>query len=425
MMSRRSKSGRAKRTRFSAQRVGLLTAEACLVLAGFIVVLQASIGGAFRFERPQLTLAWMPYDAEARARIAAQLAAVPNSPKAQQAAINLARNAVERDPIMPIALRALAAVQGDSHASQDRALALIQESQRLSRRDQLTQIWLIRHYVENGEFAQVIPHVDIALRSSQSVQQTLFPLLMSALEDDRLFNPLLDRLREKPDWRMSFIAYFAANSPDLERATSFSLALLDPHESKEREVLDRLLQRLVAADKYELAWNTYARLGVDRQEAGRMGQLIDGGFDGVESASPFGWVMANTPDLFAGIARDPRGSGNVLTMMVNSGHSGEAVRQLLRLPSGAYRLHAELGDVPEDSFERPELRIKCADETRVRILASVKPASGGSAIQTVEQQFSVPVGCDFQWFSVAIAGGDTVNSETPWIDNIELSRVTG
>jgi hypothetical protein len=396
-----------------------------LVAAGFVVVLQASVGGAFRSKRPQLALAWMPYDAQARARLAAQLVAIPNSPEANNAAIGLATDAVRRDAIVPVAFRALAmARDGSDRATRQRAFALIEQSQRLSRRDQLTQLWLIQYYIEQGEIRQVMPHVDIALRASSSAQQTLFPLLANAFADDRLFGALLNRLREEPDWRNSFLAYLAAYGSDLDRVTRLSQALLNPQIPTDRKVIDALLQRLVNSGKFDLAWNAYTGFGLEKEGDKPVGGLVDGGFNGEKVAAPFGWILTDTPDIFASLARDPRGAGRVLALTAATGHSGAAARQLLRLSAGKYRLRAQVGSVSQDMFERPEVRMECADGPKGRALASVRPSAGGSAPQAIDQQFSVPTGCRFQWLSVAVAGSDAADAETPWIDDIRLSRIS-
>jgi hypothetical protein len=391
-----------------------------------MIVLQASISGAFRTKRPQLALAWMPYDAQARSRLAGQLVANQDAPEAQEAATALATDAVRRDPIVPVAFRALAMAQdGDDQIAKRRAFALIEQSQRLSRRDQLTQIWLIQHYIERGEITEVMPHVDIALRASSSGEQTLFPLLVGAFEDDRLFEALEARLREEPEWRYSFLAYLVAYSNDLERATRLSQPLLNPQDPTDRKVVDALLQRLVNGGEFDLAWDAYTGFGLIKGAATPAGSLIDGGFDGQKVAAPFGWQLTDTPDVFASIVRDPAGEGTVLTLSASPGHSGDAARQLLKLSSGTYRFQARVGSVPQDPFERPEVRMECAGGPRQRILTRMKPARGGAASQTIEHQFSVPAGCRFQWLSVSLAGSDAISAETPWIDDIRVSRVAG
>jgi hypothetical protein len=405
--------------------MGIAIAIALLVAAGFMVVLQASISGAFRAKRPQLALTWMPYDAQARARLAGQLVANQDAPEALEAAIKLATDAVRRDPIVPVAFRALAIAQdGDGRIAKQQAFALIEQSQRLSRRDQLTQIWLIQHYIEQGEITQVMPHVDIALRASSSGQQTLFPLLVSAFEDDRLFDALQTRLHEDPEWRYSFLAYLVTYSNDLERTTRLSQPLLNPQDPTDRKVVDALLQRLVNGGEFDLAWDAYTGFGLTKGTATPAGSLIDGGFDGQKVAAPFGWQLTDTPDVFASIVRDPEGEGTVLTLSAKPGHSGDAARQLLRLSSGTYRFHAKVGSVPQDPFERPEVRMECAGPQQ-RILARVKPTRGGATSQTVEHQFSVPAGCRFQWLSVSIAGSEAISAEAPWIDDIRLLHVAG
>ena len=86
----------------------LLLAWAAFLAIVTLLVLQVTIAGVFRTSAPQIALAWVPDDAQARGRLAGALVGQQSTPEAREAARELARDAIRRDPLNVAALRAAA-----------------------------------------------------------------------------------------------------------------------------------------------------------------------------------------------------------------------------------------------------------------------------------------------------------------------------
>jgi hypothetical protein len=384
---------------------------------------QVSFAGALRDRLPQLAVAWVPYDADARAGLAAVLSGPGSSERAREVASQLARESIIRSPLSVVGLRALAlSVPPGRNTARARSAALMAEAQRLSRRDYPTQEWLIEQALRRGNVAVAMQHFDIGMRSSQASRQYLFPMLANASADPRFAAAIKRRLRERPEWRFEFVDYMVRFEPDPKRGLDFAREFLNPRVPDERADLVAFIGRLSAAGEYSSAWELYTRFALGLKASG----VRDGGFEGREDIAPFGWALTQEPDLEAHRELSPEGGkGHVLVLEANSGRIGQVARQLLKLDAGDYKLRAVMGNVPQDAFERPQVTITCAARTEVPSLLALKAATPGQAPRGVEDRFSVPQPCQFQWLTISVSGDGPPSDNVPWIDDIEVVKTGG
>lgn len=420
-------SRRAHKTarRLSARQLLAVAPLAAVVAAAFLVAVQVSAAGAFRDSLPQIALRFQPSDGAARARLAGTLASGASSIEVKDAVRALATEAIRRDPLNPVAVRALGWTVADginSPAYQNRAANLFLQADRLSRRDVQTQVWLVEYYLQRNDLPAVLRHFDIALRtSSQEGQGTLFPLLAAATEDDRLAQALISRMRRKPDWAVPFAGYLTEGQVPLDRVSYIYSNTLDPAIPEENALIVGLMQQLAAKGEFHLARQLFGRF---YPTPGKTGELVnDGSFEGGRKIAPFSWSLVEDPDLWAVIEPSP-GHGNVLKLSASQGHGGEVARQLLQLAPGTYRLAAKTGNVPLESYQRPRLSIRCAEGSGTTAI-DTRPTSPGDGVRTLGGTFSIGPGCAFQWIAVSISGGDTEPTDLPWIDDITISRSAG
>jgi hypothetical protein len=352
------------------------------------------------------------------------LAGVPHSPDAAKKAKALAEDAIRRDPIAPVSLRALALVAEESGATQTSAMALMRQANRLSRRDRAAQIWLVERNIREGQYRTAVQHLDVAMLTSRADRETLFSLLAGASVDPRMAAIVADRLRQRPEWALPFMIHLVEHNSDPDRTAYFARNFLDPSLPGHLQVLRGLVQWLGSREEYSLAWNIHRdfQLGGKRKEGG----VIDGGFEASSGYEPFGWWLSREGDLWADVERDPvDGKGNVLRLVASSGRSGDVARQLIHLDPGQYRFSAREGDIPEDRFERPALRLRCAEKQQQRELLAITPRTGAAKQEPIEGDFSVPDGCQFQWLTISVANDGPQMMDPPWIDDIQITRISG
>lgn len=386
-----------------------------------LIALKISIAGALGDSMPQLALAWSPFDANAKANWAALALSDSRDPSAVSLGRTFARDALGRDATRVVALRALG-LAADASGNLQEAVRLMNESDRLSRRDQLTQVWLVGYGIRRGDTAGIIRHLDAALRTSDQSKQLLYSALISASEDPEIAAALAAKLREKPDWWLGFTAELVVRGRQLAGVVAITRGLLSPRVPEERIVIESLLQRLANAQQYDLAWRVYQDASPSQPSAAASVTLRNGGIEALDGFAPFDWLVSQEPDLRAErMARPDSRPGNALFLTAANGRTGQVASQLMRLDPGSYRFNVEAGAVPADPFERPNFRIDCAG-AEARVLMDLRPGAASAGTARLGGSFAVPGDCRWQWLRINIASGDTAGDATPWIDNVSVAR---
>lgn len=325
--------------------------------------------------------------------------AQPGASAAQLArAEELARGALRLSPVSVPAVRALAdaaALRGDL----PRADRLFAYSERLSRRDLLTQMWLIEERVRHGDVGGALVHYDRALKTSLRARAVLFPVLVGAAADPVIARGLGLYLSRGAAWGPDFLAVMAeapAGSPDALGRLLLA-ARLRPDVAAQRGPLGAGVARLVATGRYGAAYAAYARA----VKAPRVAAPVrDGGFEADPLLPPFDWSLAAEGDLSA--SREPAvGGGTELVLRAANGRGGELARQLTLLRPGRYRLALTASRAGRDPVARAAVTIACAagggELVRVPLSSAARMRLGGV--------FAVPAGCPAQWVVIAAPAG--------------------
>jgi hypothetical protein len=296
------------------------------------------------------------------------------------------------------------------------AAKLFREAEQLSRRDLVTQIWLAEFNLKRGDVPAVFRHLDVALRTSEAGEDSLYPLLVAFSSDKRLADALAQRMRARPKWAHPFAIYLLGGQvPPATSAYIFENAL-DPKNADDLKLIESLMQELADAGETGLLAEV-----ADRFKLAPKGSALvnNGGFESTAGVRPFTWSLTGDTDLWAAPELGPRG-GKVLALNASSGQSGDLARQLVQLRPGRYRLSADVGNVPDEIYLRPTLTVRCADGNRAQLVA-LKPSSEGPNAQRMGTNFVVPRDCGLQWLVVSMSGTDSAPSDLPWIDNVAIA----
>lgn len=362
--------------------------------------------------------------AEANAREALLIAGrQPSAPPAQIArASRLARAALRREPINVTAVVALATI---ASLQQNDALAneIFSYSERLSRHDPATQLWLIENRVAAGDVAGALIHYDRLMSVTPAFRPTLIPILVTAARDPAIALALGDILKRRPLWWTDALVPLIFQSP--EPAITLPILLqrlrLDPARDQERAFVAAAITRLANAGAFDEAQALYLRSGGKRVPGPE--QVRNGGFETENRLPPFDWDLHNEDGRSAMIQSHPDNkAGSALFLYVDPDHQGDLARQLLLLPPGTYRLSAQSGDIAGDALGRPQLRISCAASKNGSVPLDLRlPASTASA--GTRSDFVVPAGCPAQWLSLASGLDSSIQDTPPWIDDISITPV--
>lgn len=164
--------------------------------------------------------------------------------------IPAAKQALRADPLNAKGLRLLAYVTEMSDGGRPKARAIMQLSERASRRDLLAQFWLIEDAVQRGDTVGALQHYDRVLSVRSGAEGQLIPVLVAASSEPEIQAALVPYLRANRSWVPAFLATAVANAPDpVAVARLFQLYGGARTVPAHAELETRLIQRLVQSGK--------------------------------------------------------------------------------------------------------------------------------------------------------------------------------
>ncbi len=366
---------------------------------------------------PAKAHAWAPGNGRITALLAERLL-VENMDRptsgVQSKIANLAILALRQNAIAVPAVATLgfqAQLRGES-ASARRLFAL---SQRLSRRHLQTQLWAVEDAVARGDVAGALRHYDIALRTSKTAPDLLFPVLLAAIDDPAIRAGLTVTMKRRPLWAADFVTYAAVARND-PQSTALLFAKLrragvQIPASETARVIDRLLEAGASDD----AWRYYTLLhpGSDPRRS------RDPTFTGnARWPSQFEWKPSEDGSISTSIQRN--GSTSLFDFSVPVGEGGPLLRQIQVLPPGAYQLQGQSSGIEQVDEARPYWTLTCLDG---RELGRVVVPNSSQAKGQFSGRFDVPQGCGVQQLTLVARPSDETFGVTGQIARVQLMSV--
>ncbi len=386
-----------------AIRGGLTTVAAVLGWTSVSVTLAAGM----RSRDPQQAHQLAPWDGRATAQLALKRVIDNQAAGKPLPDPTLALEALRQDATAVAAVTALG-LRTEQAGDVRLARQWFTYGQRLTRRDLLTQLWVIEDAVRRGDVADALRHYDIALRTSGQASDILFPILAQAIGDGRIRAELGKTLVSRPPWAPLFLEYAAGRSPDPRAA---SLLLRDvsriglPVSGIARELL---ISRLVANDQYGEAWAYYVtfRKGAARTAARTLASAGD-----LRNPTVFDWQSVAAGGLSASV------ENGLIDITVPPSNFGALVRQVQLLPAGSYRLSGHSDGVSGSAATAPYWLLTCVDGRELgRVELGGVAASGGRFAGTI----TVPRDCAAQTLSLEARRSDAVPGLSAQIDRVQL-----
>lgn len=370
-----------------------------LLMAGLAVLtLRITIANVAEDSHAPVALLWNGSDARAQARVANDLLQPDATSAELKRARTIALAAIERDPTMVPAIRALGLI-ADLRGDTDRARALFYHADALTKRDLPTQLWMIEDAVGRDDVRGALRQFDAALRTSRHSAPILFPVLMGALEDPGLVEPIATLLAREPDWRPPFLRLLAETGEAKTGIARLLESLARRGSPADPYFIGQFVTRIVQDGDHETAWRLYSTV----RPAARRGSIGDGGFDAPAANAnlPFDWFLSAEPDLSALPARPGAdASPTALWFQADRNTRGVVAQQMLLLEPGDYVLSGTAIDLEGVASDRPFWTIECVgsgSSSRVDL-----PEAGADGIR-FRGSFRVPgAGCGAQWLRLNI-----------------------
>lgn len=327
-----------------------------------------------------------------------------------------AKTALVRGPVQPVAARnaGLALAQLGQIKQAQRAFAY---SERLSRRDFGTQLWLIEDAVRRNDIPQALVHYDRALRTSRAARDQLLPVLVAAADDTQIAEPLARLIRGRAPWVPEFLNRLSGKTANPTTIVPLLLAYRpDPNSDTDIALLERTLERLRAighADAAQLLFHAVWPTATAKP-------VQNSGFEASRQLLPFGWAYQEVDGVIGFPETLQNRSGRVLTVQLSPSYRGVAARQFTVVASGRYRLSATGGEV-QLGGATPFVRLTCDGDER---MVGQLPLAATSSTRRVQTVVTIPANCRGIWLSVVGQAPDEQEGSF-WIDDISLDRLAG
>lgn len=386
----------------SARLAGRSAATLALLPIGLVAVL-ASAANVVEASNPALALELWPFNQGARARLAGD-ALTQGDPSAYGEIETMARTIAVAEPINPVAYRLLGTVAGarDRSSFADAALA---HTQRLTRRDPLSQLYFIERAVQRGDAPEAFSHYAVALDTNRETMPTLFPILVKAAASPELRTSYAEFLTQGGAWREQLAFKIASETQPVAAA----LALLEAARQRGLPLSDTvrqpLIERLIAAGDERAARRLALR---DSRQADAL--LLNPGFGRVAALDPYDWSFADSSS--ATLTPNPAGG---LDFVLEATTNPWLARQRLTLAPGAYRFRSRIA-IDSGSPGGLQWSVACVDGRTLATLPATTQVDASIG-------FTVPADCPAQW--VAFGPSDRQGSAqvSGTINSVSLERV--
>jgi|GEM_PF-2135267 len=329
----------------------------------------------------------------------------------------IARRSVLELPINAPALRLYGLV---SSANSDLAgvrgqMAL---SDRMSRRDSASQLWLIEDAVARNDVAGALRHYDVALRINEPTRALLYPVLTDALEEPIIRTRFLPYMDEPAPWLESFLRHAVSNTRDPRLMADLArLAGGFPKGNAYASLDTDLLRRLVVENHYEDAIAHFRKIdGADPAMLTSL-QLTDAST--AEAFKPVSWEPYSIDGISPILVGSETG-GIELESDIEPGYVGPVARKLLALSPGRYALRAQMRAEGFGSSGSITWSLACGGGSNL-----LDQTVGMSGEFAVSGGFTVPSGCPAQILTISARTGFNTGGVTLVLGQADLMRGDG
>lgn len=336
--------------------------------------------------------------------------------------IELPKSALRAAPLSPGAIRMLALATelkmkgARAGTGPNSAGALMNLSERLSRRDLAVQLWLIEEAVSRDDLRGALLHYDRALSVHPDVSVQLFPVMTGALDTVQVASALAPYVRAWRPWVPGFLEYAVNQSAD--PADILQLLRLSNGQAvaaKLRPYETLLLAQLVVKGRYEEA----NKLAIAM--AGRRGKYLAAfGFSGDSTnpeLRPFSWTLGDEGGIGVRLI-----DKSALEISVSPSTRGIAASRVLVARPGRY-LFTQALEFPESGTGVGANWVaSClSPKGNMRIWLQEIPNNPGRS--TYRSQFDVPADCSALIVELSLNGVDSQLGTTFNILSVDLRRV--
>lgn len=320
--------------------------------------------------------------------------------------------------VNPRALRLLA-TSLDQSATDSQRLALLNLSNRLSRREIGTQLLLIEKNAQTDAIGETLKHYDIALTTNRGAQERLFPILAAAIEDKAINREFANLMASKQPWIDAFIRFKLESDKDSNAlADAGNAARVKPTGPAFDEMKQFLFERSLRTGNYAAARQFYAKYQV--AEPGLMQTARFSPPQAVRQGGLMRWQLFELPYILPQIVRPAASSPYQLLVEASSGARGTVASKLMLLSPGKQRIAINYGNVAFTPASTATWTLRCVGMKDDRVVWTADVTSAAPA----RASMLIPPSCGAQTIELAIASGPDQTDSVLTVKSIDFSAVS-
>ena len=352
---------------------------------------------------PELAVSLFPANGEAREELAFKVFSggvekPEDAPEAAQAASDLARMAIQSDPLSAKAYAILAIAQPDD--AQQRQV--VEAATRINRRDLSVQGLALQHHLAESDYRKTIDTLDQILRVHPKYSAEFFPVLAQALAEEATIPEFARMLDGSSPWHGKFLTYAVRQQDVLPNLAVLRQEITVDDERFDRDLIFGLA-RIGDVDSAE---------AVFRHITGAKDSLSSTGvIDWAAAYPPFEWQLVNQP----GFRAQPSQDGKQLEISIRPGKGGLVAGRLMSAPNAPFMIRIKHRIAPSEQVRDVRIQLTCAGQTAAFYDERLNRADNGLLVD------SLPAECDHFILGINARAWSGRSALGGTIDSIEIA----
>ena len=317
------------------------------------------------------------------------------------------RDKLRADPLQAEALRNLATSGGR------RDLDLLHLSERVSRRDPVTQLILLDAAARAGDLNRTLSHYDVLLSTTPQVASALSAQLTSAVGNEEVASQLY-RYGDR-EWFIAFLSAAASSAPDPRSVADLvkkTRQLSDPAAAK--RLGPPLLQSLVKAGHIADAFDLVGAIAQGSKDW-RVFHFSEATLNW--RMAPLTWTLLASPQ-----ARAEYTAPGAVAVTVAPLVQAQVLRRITGLAPGRYRLDQTV-TYPSAPSATLQWRLKCLHGASASQPVWQHRMSGGVQAGSSASEITIPAECQYQEWTLTALGDDAQTASKAELKDLQLSAL--
>lgn len=263
---------------------------------------------------------------------------------------------LRQNPLNVREIRTLGLI-AESEGKQASALSLMRAANRVSRRDPVTELWLIDQNVQSNNLVGALQHYDSAMSSTSTIWTQLFPILDDALTEPQIQSFVARSMSERRAWSRPFVDFAIGTGKHLPEVAGTIMETKRTAAIADWEQLDRSVIQRLSEQRAFAVLSRYLRSMPGSPNA--ILRAVDFRENTIAPKyNPISWTLSPQSEVAAQFTKN-----GALSVSIAPNSTQVVARKLMLLDPGRYRLTGQLRVLERSDQASIELGQKCGTHT--------------------------------------------------------------